>query len=167
MSGRAVGLRTIEAGGAALCFAAIAIAVFYMEGYLLLEPCPLCILDRAALAWSGVAFAAAAAFHPRKKIRAALCAAAALGVAAGFVFSLRHIWLQNRPYDPGAACLSDSEAARGLIEIVARAFDAEADCGAIVWEFAGLSIPEQLFLFLFAVAAAVLWQGFLIWRAPR
>ena len=167
MSGRGIDLRIIEAGGAALCFASIAVAVFYMERYLLLEPCPLCILDRIALAWTGAALAVAAAWNPRKAIRAGLCAAAALGVVAGFIFSLRHIWLQNRPYDPSAACLSDSEAARGLIEIVGRAFDANADCGAVLWEFAGLSIPEQVLILMFAVAAAVLWQGVRIGRAPR
>ncbi|MGI9296798.1 MAG: disulfide bond formation protein B [Gammaproteobacteria bacterium] len=144
--------RAFYFAGAALCFASLAIAYFYMERHLLLEPCPLCILDRLAVAAMGACFAASA-FLP--KWRRVLWGMNALFLAAGFVFAGRHIWLQNRPPDFSAGCLADSAAAESFMEIVRRAFDAKGDCGAIYWEFAGLSIPEQVLL-LFAVFALML-----------
>ena len=49
-------LRLLNAGGAFLCFSALAVAYFFMERYLLLEPCPLCILDRLTVLAMGVFF---------------------------------------------------------------------------------------------------------------
>ena len=151
-------------GGAGICFASLAIAYFYMERYLLLAPCPLCILDRIVVAAMGFTFLAAA-FLPNW--RRVLWGANALFLAAGFVFAGRHIWLQNRPPDESAGCLSDSAAAESLIEIVRLAFDASGDCGAIYWEFAGLSIPAQVFILFLAFAALLAWQGYALFVAPK
>ena len=148
--------------GAALCWAALAIAYFYMERYLLLTPCPLCILDRIVVAAMGLIFIALAIVR-NKRYKIWLLMANALALALGFVFAIRHIWRQNRPAAETSECLSDSETAQTLIEVIRRAFDADGDCGAIYWEFAGLSIPEQVLLMFIFFAIMITAQ----WRAVR
>lgn len=138
--------------GAALSALSLCIAYFFMERFLLLEPCPLCILDRIAVGVFGAACTALFFCEQKQKRIAAWTAwgIATASLAAGFVFAVRHIWLQNQPPDESAFCLP--EAADGMLQIIARAFDANADCGAISWQFAGLTIPEQVLL-LFVVLA--------------
>lgn len=145
--------RLLPAAGAFLCIASLAIAYFYMEKYLLLEPCPLCILDRIVVAAMAAVFIVQAAAPNWRRLW--LVSANAVFLAFGFVFALRHIWMQNRPPDESAGCLADSETAKSFTDIIARAFDASGDCGAVYWEFAGMTIPEQVLL-LFAVFAVLL-----------
>lgn len=148
--------------GAALCAASLAIAYFYMERHLLLEPCPLCILDRLVVAAMGLVFVAL--FFIDGGWRRRLLAINAVLLASGFVFASRHIWLQNRPPDAAALCLSDNAAAQSFLELISRAFDAKGDCGAVYWQFAGLSIPEQVLLLFVAFAILIAAQARALWR---
>lgn len=154
------------AAAAASCVMALLIAYFYMERYLLLEPCPLCILDRIAVAAMAVGFAATAYWRQRR-LAWLSWSATTLALAAGLLFAGRHIWLQNRPPDITASCLADSAAAEGLVNLVRRAFDASADCGAIMWEFAGVTIPEQVLALFVALAAVQLWLAAALWRQEK
>lgn len=135
--------RWVAAAAAGACLLALLIAYFFMEKHLLLEPCPLCILDRFAVGVAALGFAGIA--MTQRRIATWLCwGLTTLGLAAGWLFATRHIWLQNRPPEVSASCLADNAAASGLVELVRDAFAADADCGAIMWEFAGLTIPEQV-----------------------
>lgn len=156
MISRLLTVRPLGAAGAAVCVLALAIAYFFMERHLLLEPCPLCILDRIVVGAMAVIFLAHALVGAgRRKVHFALAIGNLAVLALGFVFAFRHVYLQNRPPEEMPVdCLADSDAARGLIEIVERAFDANADCGIIAWEFLGLSIPMQVVL-LFVVLAGI------------
>ena len=88
-------LRLLNAGGAFLCFSALAVAYFFMERYLLLEPCPLCILDRLTVLAMGVFFSAGFFWKRGQKI---LWCANTATLSLGFVFAVRHIILQNTPF---------------------------------------------------------------------
>ena len=83
-------------------------------------------------------------------------------MSLGFVFAVRHIILQNTPLADDGACLSNSKAAQGLIEIVRHAFGGEGDCGTVYWEFLGLSIPEQVLILFIVLAALLLVQAYYI-----
>ncbi|MCH9705327.1 MAG: disulfide bond formation protein B [Proteobacteria bacterium] len=153
-------IRLPAAMAAGVCLLSLLIAYFYMERYLLLEPCPLCILDRIAVAlMCGGFFALAVTRHWHWRLAA--WAYTTMALLAGWVFALRHIWLQNRPPDENLTCLSDNAAAQGLIEIIKQAFDAKADCGAIMWEPYGWTIPEQVLLLFFGLTLV---QGWLLWQ---
>lgn len=152
----------------AACLSSLLIAYFYMERYLLLEPCPLCILDRLVVAVMGLGFALLALAGRRWLTWAWMgWGLNLIALSAGFVFAGRHIWLQNRPVDVAAECLADHAAAQGLVELIRRAFDAEADCGAIMWEFAGLTIPEQVLLFFIALAGLQCWLAWALRHLRR
>ena len=83
--------------------------------------------------------------------------------AAGLFFSGRHVWLQRQPLDEAAGCLNNA-AADSMLEIIRRAFDAHGDCGAVYWQFAGMSIPEQTLLMFLALAALAGWQAVAGWN---
>jgi disulfide bond formation protein DsbB len=152
-------LRLSFFAGAVLCFASLAIAYFYMERHLLLEPCPLCILDRIVVFVMGCAFLLSAFSGTyRRKV---LWSVNLLALALGFVFAGRHVWQQYQPVSESANCLSDGAVAANFTEVIRRAFGAEGDCGAIYWEFLGLSIPE-LVLILFGVFSVLL-AAQLVW----
>ena len=158
--------RALNALAAFGCLASLAVAYFFMEKFLLLEPCPLCILDRMVVAAMGLVFLALAAGDARGKPALAGLLANCVFLAAGFFFAGRHIWLQNRPPADDAACLSDAQAATELIEIIRRAFGADADCGAVIWEdpvFA-LTIPEQVLAMFVGFAILLALQLFLLTR---
>ena len=156
--------RALNALAGVGCFASLAVAYFFMEKYLLLEPCPLCILDRIVVALMGVVFLLMAARNSRGMSAWAGLLANCVFLGAGFVFAGRHIWLQNRPPDETASCLSDAQAAEDLIEVIRRAFDANADCGAIIWEdpIFALTIPEQVMVMFIGFAALLALQMFLL-----
>ena len=157
------GLNALAAFG---CLASLAVAYFFMEKFLLLEPCPLCILDRIVVAAMGLVFLALAAGDARGKPALAGLLANCVFLAAGFFFAGRHIWLQNRPPADDAACLSDAQAATELIEIIRRAFGADADCGAVIWEdpIFALTIPEQVLAMFVGFAILLALQLFLLTR---
>ncbi|MGU9950907.1 MAG: disulfide bond formation protein B [Gammaproteobacteria bacterium WSBS_2016_MAG_OTU1] len=147
---------------AGVCFTSLAIAYFYMERHLLLPPCPLCILDRIVVALMGACFLAM--YFIRGVGRRILLIINGIFLSLGFIFAIRHIWLQYRPPDESGGCLSDSQAAETFIEVLTRAFVAEGDCGAVYWQFAGLSIPEQVLVLFIFFAALLTAQAMAVFR---
>lgn len=151
--------------GAVLCVLSLLIAYFYMERYLLLEACPLCILDRFVVAIMAAGFAtnawasrtsgtsgASGAGGGRRVMQKVSWWVVSVALLAGFVLTGRHIWLQAQPFNESGGCLLDSESVQNVLVLIGRAFDANADCGGIAWEFLGLSIPQQLLVFFIFIA---------------
>ena len=96
--------RTIGLAMAASCAGLIAVAVFYFQNRLGLEPCYLCITQRVFVIVVGVIFLVSALHNPAaggQKIYAAL---AALAASAGGFFSIKQLWLQSLPEDQIPAC---------------------------------------------------------------
>ena len=154
--------RTLHWSGFALAVAALAFAVFLLQGVLGLAPCPLCILDRWVLAAAAVLFAGAALHNPGA-LGQRLYAAAALSVcAAGIGLAGRHVWLQSLPPErlpdctPGLDYLLDQFPP---LEVLTTVLNSAGECAEVTWTFLGLTIPQQtllLFIALASVCAAVL-----------
>lgn len=149
--------------GAAVAASALAIAYFFMERYLLLEPCPLCILDRIVVFVIGVLFAASYCFGRARK---ALWFGNIFALVCGFAVAGRHLWLQYQPPDDGGACLAGA-GGDALLDIIRRSFSAGGDCAAVYWQFVGLSIPQMVFLLFCAFAVLLLWQGMQLFGRRR
>ena len=147
--------------GAGVCVLSLAIAYFYMEKYLLLEPCPLCILDRIVVVGMFCCFLAMAFWGKWSRLWWGINA---LCLSAGFFFAGRHIWLQYRPPDESAGCLPGAVAPESFMEVIRKAFDAQGDCGAVYWQFLGLSIPEQTLLLFFGFGILLGAQGLVLFR---
>ena len=129
--------------GALSCGGSLLFAVYFLEGYLQLDPCPLCILDRVAIAGAGLGFLAAPLIGRPLWAWASL-AWTGLCLLVGTAAGIRHVWIQWYPPE-SADCLffaSDS----GPLAYFVDAFAGTADCSFVDWTFLGLSIAEQTLL---------------------
>ncbi len=135
--------------------------VYYLDGVLGLEPCPLCIVQRVLLLASGLCTLAALAHNPRGPWLRGYAALAAVWAMAGVAVAARHVWLQRLPDERVPACgpslqymletLPPGETLRLLLR-------GDGNCAEVAWTLLGLSIPEQALLFFAALAAANLLQ---------
>lgn len=157
------GVRLANWLAAAVCFAAIVYAVAWLQFVRGLQPCPLCVVDRAAFAVAGVVFLIAALHDPQRTGRRLYGLGALLALAVGLISAGRHVWLQHLPAEQVPACgpsLGYLVSNFPLSEAVDLVLRGSGSCAEIQWRFLGLSIPEwTLALFvvlaLFALATVV------------
>ncbi|MDG2047182.1 MAG: disulfide bond formation protein B [Halioglobus sp.] len=133
----------------------------YLQAFLNLEACPLCMTQRVfVLAWGFIALIAAV-HNPLgwgSRVYAALCGLAA---CAGAAVAARHVWLQHLPEDQVPACgpsldyMLENLPFEDTLSIV---FAGDGNCANVSWSLLGFSIPEQT-LAVFCVAILIcMWQ---------
>ena len=142
--------------GALGCGGSLLFAIYFLEGHLQLDPCPLCILDRFAIASAGAGFLLAAPIHGSFWAWAAL-AWAGISLLAGAVVGIRHVWVQWYPPE-SANCLFFA-ADSGPLAFVIDAFAGTADCSFVDWTFLGLSIAEQTLLLYMGLMLLLIWAA--------
>ncbi len=145
------------------CYVLIAIAYFYMEKALYLNPCPLCYAQRIMFAILGFWFLIAA-FSSRGAIsritNGIILAIISIGGAS---VSARHLWLQYGPKDESgvvAGCGQDFHALfenTPLWDAINIMLVGSGDCGEIQWTLFNISIPGWTFIafICFAILAIV------------
>lgn len=127
---------------ALVCFALLAVA-FYMEYQMMLEPCPLCMMQRIVFFSVGVvsllsACRARPSWH--RKLAWPIIVLSLLGVA----LALRHLYLQNLPADELPACLPGLSYMVEVFpwqDVMQAMILGTGDCGEVTWTFLGISIP--------------------------
>lgn len=151
------------------CAALIADAYFYLQEYLGLDPCPMCVLSRYTFIAIGVVALAAAIHGPRAlalKVYGSLIALLAL---AGIGVSIRHSYLQHFP--PAAeTCGTDLEFllnALPLSQALPKIFGGTGSCSKVAWKFLGLSIPEWALVWFAIFAGLAIWMAFFRDRARK
>ena len=159
--------RAVFAGIFVACAALIATAIFYMQEYLGLEPCPMCILQRYAFFAIGFVALVAAIHNPQGvalKIDSGLVIL--LAVAGGGV-AIRHSYLQHFP-PLRETCGTDLEFLLNtfsLTEAFPKIFAGTGSCSKVDWKLIGLSIPEWALVWYAIFAVGVAWLAF--FRKPR
>ena len=136
---------------------------FWLEYYLGLAPCPLCMTQRAFVILVGVICLIAAIHDPGSTGRKVYAVLGVLAAAGGGAVAARHIYLQNLPEDLVPACGPPLEymlETLPFLEVVNTVLMGDGNCADVVWTFMGLTIPEQTLLFFIALAAGCLWQVF-------
>ena len=128
-----------------IALSAMAFAYFYLQLSLGLPPCPLCIVDRLALILiilTLILSTGLSRYLPAEKYRIKLsCYLLNFAwIALGIWASTKHILLQYFPDNQGS-CLPQTD--NNLLELFTSAFAGTSDCGFILWNFMGFSIPEQ------------------------
>lgn len=153
--------RVIFAGLLTLAIVSMLFARFYLQEYLGLEACPLCMTQRVfVMAWGAVALLAVI-HNPAgvgRRIYAGLCALSAI---AGGAVAGRHVWLQHLPEDQVPACGPSLEYMLDTLpfsETISLVLMGDGNCAETAWTFMGLSIPEQTLLLFAATAIICLWQ---------
>jgi disulfide bond formation protein DsbB len=153
--------RVLNFVGFAVCTGLMGFALF-AQHVLLLDPCPLCVLQRVAVISLGIVFLIAALHDSTgfsRYIYAVLLGLAAVGGAA---VAGRHAWLQQLPEDqvpscgPGLDYMLDTFP---LGEALKMVFSGSGECAEIVWQFLGLSMPAWVLLWVVGLGVAGIWNN--------
>lgn len=126
------------------CFVLIAVAYFYMEKYLFLNPCPLCYAQRIVIGFLGFVFLLAALLPGPRWMQMMYGVFLFLIAAGGAALSMRHLYLQNQPKGFTANCGKDFYAlveSTPFAETVQTMLLGSGECGDVQWVWLGLSIP--------------------------
>lgn len=135
--------RALFVAGVVAC-AVLMAAALTMQYLLKLEPCPLCVFQRAFVIALGAIMLIAAVHGPGVVGRRIYGALILVFGVLGMVVAGRHVWLQNLPADqvpecgPGLDYLLD---AFPLGEALGIVFRGSGECADVQWVFLGLSIP--------------------------
>lgn len=148
--------RRVLAAVALLCAALLAYGL-YLQHVVGLEPCPMCIVQRYAMAAVAIVATIAACLKSRV---AHVTGAGSVAVLSGFgaFVAARQSWLQWYPPEV-ASCGRDFY---GMIETfplrraIPMIFKGSGDCTAVDWTFLGLSIANWSFLWFCAFALAAI-----------
>lgn len=122
------------------CIGLLATA-YYMEYQMGLEPCPMCIVQRIAIALAGLAAFIGIIHNNFPKLYFSLTAFFSLSGAAS---AIRHLYLQSLPSDQIPSCGPDLNY---LIEnayfsdALVKLFIGDGNCAEVVWSLLGISIP--------------------------
>lgn len=147
--------RKISTTGLLLAIVSMVFAVGYLQMIEYLEPCPLCILDRAVVIALGAVFLLALLHNPQQWGNKVYGGLALLLSATGIAICARHIWLQNLPPDKVPDCgagfwyMLDAMPFTKFLDTI---LNGSGECADIQWQFLGFTLPEAT-LGLFVVFA--------------
>ena len=134
-------------------------AVLYLENVLHLDPCPLCMVDRALLVGIAIVCATALLHNSKGLLRWITSITAGILSLSGIAVSARHIWLQSLPPDQVPECGPDLFYMLDvfpLSDVIKRIFTGSGQCAEVAWTFLGLTIPQQtLLLFIFLLVLVI------------
>lgn len=153
--------RLVNGLGLLLAVVSILFAYFYLQLYLGLAPCPLCMIDRIFVTGAGLFFLLALIHNPGVTGQRIYGGLASLNALAGVLVCWRHIYLQNLPEElvpncaPGLDYMLDT---LPLSETLSIIFNTSGECADIQWSFMGLTIPEQTLLVFNGLLAIGLYQ---------
>ena len=152
--------RLVFIGLVLLAVVSMLFARLYLQAFLNLEACPLCMTQRAfVVAWGLIALIAAL-HNPLgwgSRVYAALCGLAA---CAGAAVAARHVWLQHLPEDQVPACgpsldyMLENLPFEDTLSII---FAGDGNCANVSWSLLSFSIPEQTLAVFCAAILICLW----------
>lgn len=154
--------RLVFVGLVLLAITSMLFARLYLQEFLSLDACPLCMTQRVFVVSWGM-FALIGALHNPQgwgiRVYAALCGLAAF---IGAAIAARHIWLQHLPEDQVPACGPSLEYMLENLpfsDTMSIVLMGDGNCAEIAWSLLGFSIPEQTFA-VFCVAILIcFWQA--------
>lgn len=155
------GKRLLNLTGFIICAGLMAYAL-YAQYQLMLEPCPLCILQRVAVIAIGAFFLLAAAHNPAGATRHIYSAFLAASAALGAVVAGRHVWLQNLPEDrvpacgPGLDYMLNNFPFREALDMV---FKGSGECASLDWQFLGVSMPAWVLVAVISLGLFGVWNN--------
>ena len=140
-----------------LCGALLCTALF-MEYFLGLAPCPLCMMQRIWLALVGLVAYLGLCHNPRWGIYPLVCGLCAV---IGAAFSVRQLWLQSLPPEQAPSCgapMSFLIETGNFGQLLTAMTSGTGDCASVSWSMLGLSIPGWLLLFFIMLAGCCVMQ---------
>lgn len=142
------------------CCGLILIAL-YMQYFMHMLPCALCVTQRIFVIAAGVVALAAYLLNPGTAGRRAFAAAGVLAAGAGAGFAARHVWLQSLPEDQQPACgpsLDYILETLPLTEALDVLLAGDGNCAEVLWNFLGISLPGWTLVAFVGLIIINLWQ---------
>ena len=156
-----LGPRFLNFAGFLCCVGMMGFAL-YAQHVLLLDPCPLCVLQRVAVIGLGVVFLLAALHDPSGWGRRVYAILMLLFAGDGATIAGWHWRLQNLPPSevpscgPGLDYMLDNFP---LGEALRMVFQGSGECAEVVWSFLGLSMPAWVFICMAGLGIAGIWNN--------
>lgn len=153
--------RRLNLSGFVVCVMAMLFAIYYLQGVLYLNPCPLCIVDRVLITGMAFIFLLAAIHNPGVRGQKYYAAINLVLIISAMLVAVRHVWLQHLPPDQVPECgagLAFMLDVLPLWEVVEKVFTGSGECAEVQWRFLGLSIPEQTLILFSGILALVVYQ---------
>lgn len=126
-----------------------------------LEPCPLCIFQRAAMMATSAVALLAFLHGPGRIGRRVYAALTLLATAAGVAVAGRHVWLQHLPPEDVPACGPGLDYWMDTFpfhEVLMKVFKGSGECAVVDWTFLGLALPAWTLLAFLVLGATATWQ---------
>jgi len=145
-----------------LCCAGMMGFALYAQHVLLLDPCPLCVLQRVAVIGLGAVFLIAALHDPGGWGRRIYAVIIGLFAGDGVAIAGWHWRLQNLPPNEVPACgpgLDYMLENFPLGEAMRMVFEGSGECAEVVWRFLGLSMPAWVLICLAGLGIAGVWNN--------
>lgn len=140
----------IFAGCAVLLLTAI-----YVEPFASMDPCPMCMMQRAVFIALGVISLMAALHGPGPIGQCIYSGITSVTAGLGAAIAGRQIWLQNLPEDQVPACGPGLEymlEVFPLLEVIEMAITGTGDCAKVQWTLFNISIPGWSLMAFIAIA---------------
>ena len=153
--------RMLNFAGFAVCCGLMGFAL-YAQHILLLDPCPLCVLQRVAVISIGIVLLVAALHNPSGAGRLVYTVLLGLVALAGAGVAGWHARLQRLPADEVPACgpgLDYMLDTFPLGETLKMVFTGSGECADIVWEFLGISMPGWVLIWMIGLGGAAVWNN--------
>ena len=154
--------RSIYAFICLACIGLVAEAVFHMQDYLGLDPCPMCILSRYTFIAIALVALVGAIHGPARTGARIYSSLIALLALVGIGISARHSYLQHFP-PKLESCGTDLEflvSNLPLSQALPKIFQGTGSCSKVEWKLLGLSIPEWAGVWFLVFAVLALWIAF-------
>ena len=153
--------RLLNLAGFLACAGMMGFAL-YAQYVLLLDPCPLCVLQRVATILLGIVFLVAALHNPGMLGSRIYAVLITLTAGDGVAVAIRHVYLQNLPADKVPACGPGLEYILGnfpLGDALNMIFKGSGECAEVVWRLFGLSMPTWVIIGLGGLGFAGIWNN--------
>jgi len=155
------GRRILNFAGFACCVGLMGFALF-AQYVLVLEPCPLCVLQRVAVITLGVVFLTAAVHNPGGWGRHVYVVLILLAAGDGVAIAGWHVHLQNLPPSEVPSCGPGLEYMLQnfpLGDALQMVFKGSGECAEIAWSFLGLSMPAWVVITVGGLGIAGIWNN--------
>jgi len=153
--------RVLNLAGFLACAGLMGFAL-YAQHVLLLDPCPLCVLQRVAVISIGIVFLVAALHDPAGWGRRIYSVLLGLFAAGGAGVAGWHWRLQNLPPSevptcgPGLDYMMENFPVGDALKMV---FKGSGECAEVVWSFLGLSMPAWVLICVTGLGIAGVWNN--------
>tara|TARA_R110000782_G_scaffold127996_1_gene219627 strand:+ start:293 stop:793 length:501 start_codon:yes stop_codon:yes gene_type:complete len=153
--------RLLNLAAALACAGMMAFAL-YSQHVLLLDPCPLCILQRIAVIAIGLVFLVAAVHNPGQVGSRIYAVFAVAFAVAGAAVAGWHVRLQNLPADEVPSCgpgLEYMVENFPLKDILGMVLKGSGECADVAWSFLGLTMPTWVLINVILLGLFALWNN--------